>query len=303
MTQGSKLNQEVVNEILKMYVDKTPTLDIANKYNISKATVINYVNRNNISLNYLGVLNEEHHTEILRLYNEDLSIRAIAKATNINRNSVSKSLERSGINIHNNLQRNVDYKNRYKQTYFTDLTDPNTQYWLGFLCADGSIKDKYNFGFTTKDLDLAEAFLNYLDLPLNCIYRFLDKRYNKYYYNVSINNKKTVDILNAYGITARKTFSLKLNIPITFNMFTGFIDGDGYIKDSIYLCGAAPLFMNQVKDFIETNNFSCSFIQKGNMFYIRILKSQCDISNLINLMYSNLSFSLNRKKVLALALS
>jgi predicted DNA-binding protein YlxM (UPF0122 family) len=304
MTQGSKLNQETVNKILEMYVNKIPTIDIANKYNVSKATVCNYVKRTNTPLNKLGVLNQEHHIEILRLFNEGLSLRKIAAATKLDRNTVSNSLQKSGINIYNNLQRNVDYKNKDKQTYFTDLTDPDTQYWLGFLCADGAINDNKNsFGFTTKDLDLAEAFLNYLNLPLTYIYKFLDTRYNKYYYNICINNKKTVDVLKSYGITSRKTFSLKLTTPITFNMFTGIIDGDGHIRDSIYLCGAAPLFMNQVKEFIETNNFNCSFKQRGNMFNIRILKSQCDISNLINLMYSNLSFSLNRKKALALALS
>jgi DNA-binding CsgD family transcriptional regulator len=291
---------EIIEKALLMYQEKIPTKLIAEKLNITKDTILYHVRKNSIAINRLGKLSPEHKECIIKLYKENFTIVDIARQLNLNRNTVAKFLKRENIS-EDNFKRHLEIIESQKPLYFEDLDNADTQYWLGFLASDGYVTSKKNsFGFTTKDLEIAEGFCSYLKTPTSVIEKYFDNRYNKSYYQVLLNNKKTVSKLISYGITPNKSLTLSLKIPITYPMFTGILDGDGTVNDSIIIYTASNTFKDQLVEFLSID-FACSsylnLSSSNPVWSVRILKKDCDLEKLKHLMYKDLTFYLQRKKL------
>ena len=280
--------QHLIDSVINLYLDNNPTAEIAKMLNISVGTVYNYLKKQGIKRTRRLTTSTEQKNEVYRLYLQGLKLIEISNLVNINRNLVSKILKSYGINPNSNYQRHINQIEDNKVDLFLDLQNPNTQYWLGFLAADGCIKkNNTTISFTTKDYDLAHAFCNYANVsPGNKIYTYFDKRYNLTYYQVELNHKKSCLSLIQYGITPRKTFSLSLKIPITHNFMAGLLDGDGSVsKNDLSWITASESFKDQI----------CSFLRTYNYYVIRFNKKNNKCKEFVSLMYKDLDFYLKRK--------
>ena len=107
---------------------------------------------------------------------------------------------------------------------FFSVSNPESDYWAGFIAADGCIsKNNTTLHLGAKDAAHAQDFLNAVstDRPLYV--------YPNGTVSANISSRKIVaDLGNRYGITARKTWTLRFpNLKDPLGFIAGYIDGDG----------------------------------------------------------------------------
>lgn len=191
---------------------------------------------------------------------------------------------------------------------FQNLDDEEVQYWLGMLATDGCVfKNTIALSLSYEDLKHLEKYKLFLNSNLK-ISTSKDKRFkNSSISCFTFSNYDVVLFLNSIGITEKKTFSLKLNIPITWNILRGIIDGDGcYYKGfskktkinhcRVSISTASENFANQISDFYTLNNIKHQiyFVKKRNFYSINV-NNFINCKKLIYNLYNNANIYLNRK--------
>ena len=244
-------------------------------------------------------LSNDQKNYIIKEYIKGKSQKDLAIEFNTYNTSIRRILIKNGISIRGN---NV-IQSYVKHNYFKNLKDPNTQYWLGWLATDGCLTNG-NIVLEVKEEDsyILEYFKDFLGNSVN-INKQLNKKFNCYLYRISFKNKEIYEFLKVLGITERKSLTLQLNIPITFSMLRGILDGDGSVKSknrdvSIYSC--SKLFINQIYDFLKTEGFSpklnVDIKKRKNPFYRINLHKREELIRLYNLMYQDHCICLKRKQ-------
>ncbi len=79
-------------------------------------------------------------------------------------------------------------------------------------------------------------------------------------YRVAFTSLQNFQQLESYGITRRKSMTLNLTTPITFDLLRGIIDGDGGFSPTkkgvkMTIASGSIKFANQIKDFLEHNGY------------------------------------------------
>lgn len=289
-----------MNLAIEWYQNNVPIKEIESKLNINSRLLYYHLDSREIPRERKHRITPFIIQQILSKYKLGVKLIDIARDLNLNRNTISKILKNNGVDTSKNFERHLQQLDDTKPNLFTDLNNPDTQYWLGYLVADGCVKkNNTTISFTTKDYDLALAFINFTKLNSQSIYTYLDKRFNKTYYQVEFNNKKTCRNLISYGITANKTKSLNLKIPMTHNFLTGLLDGDGCVTaNDLTWVTASKLFADQLMDFLINQKHSATLSCRNSVYTIRINKRKTDCEKLASLMYKDLTFYLQRKYII-----
>lgn len=163
------------------------------------------------------------------------------------------------------VKKQIYRKYSVDQDFFNfDRLTEESMYFLGFISADGFVKDNGKLGVTLgiKDVEVLEKFKKSLKAQ-NPIYYGYSYKDGKRHDNCSliITSRKIVNSLAQYNIVPRKTF-LNVEFPeilknhIYLNHYIrGLIDGDGTITNRaknlihISLCGS-PIFIENIYDYI-----------------------------------------------------
>ncbi len=199
----------------------------------------------------------------------------------------------------------MTYKNRRKVVNynpFENYTNPNVQYWLGVLATDGCISEntRISLGQCEAHKDLIDKFCKFLKYKIVPSERKF-KKFNKEFvhYHVQFRNKQIYDFLNIVGITPRKTDTLKMNIPITFDFLRGAIDGDGSIEENhmrIRLASNSLEFLNQIIEFLKTFDIKCNLYSYQNRVAEIQILDRLNLLKLIEyLYYDDCTYYLNDK--------
>lgn len=175
---------------------------------------------------------------VIDLYNQNLSQKEIASKINASQGRISEiirsyglSRDKSILNL-NRLNININY--------FKNIDNERKAYWLGYICADGSINKANNkMTLVSIDLEVIEKFKNDIESEHAISkYSYLDKRTNKIYmrYTIQITTKPFISNLIKLGVTNKKTDCLLFpNIDEKYYSYfiAGLFDGDGsiYIKN------------------------------------------------------------------------
>lgn len=302
--------KEIMPQIINDYLNNVSIKEICIKYNVCRGTVRNYVNQENIKLRKVEITNEII-INMYKLYISGLTNSEIGKKLNLNRNCVAKYL-RQKFNIKDSPAKR---RQNIKHNPFRNMDDPDVQYWLGYICADGNIKQDSNEIriITSLDIDYIEqAYNNFLtqtdtnkSMKTSASkYLYLDKRCNKQTMTLSFSNKEVKEYLVNLGITPSKSLTLCLNFPITFSFLRGVIDGDGHISKTgraCYITSASLLFTNQISNFLKSNNikYSVNSLKPKHMnhsiiYTIRICSK--NITEFYNYLYQDGQYFLERKK-------
>jgi LAGLIDADG-like domain len=196
--------------------------------------------------------------QLIADYQRGISLTEIEKQTGFNRKAIANLLKEQGVSI-------IDYGKRIQRVKinpFADLTNPEVNYWLGLLAADGHVLDNGKTVLSSVDLDILEKFAQFTGCskPLHGQGRV---------WTCGFINKEVAAHLNNLGITPRKSLTLEMQIPLTADFMRGYWDGNGS-KDEASICTGSRMLAEQVVNFLKLNNIETKIrIRKAGTYKYR----------------------------------
>ena len=233
------------------------------------------------------------------------NIHKVAKHFNVSSTTISRIIKSNGIILTNR---------RYKvnESYFDNINTEEKAYWLGFLYADGYIRERKSGN--SLEMKLSVKDLEHLILFRECVgsNHLIKESQSKVKYKggVSISNmvhlamysSKIVESIKRQGVHSRKTFTIerpnieKKMIP---HFIRGYFDGDGsfsfnpnkyVIKTQIV--SASDQFQKFIIDELNENGISINLYSKIKLQ----IQNKLDNEKFYNYIYKNCKIYLKRKK-------
>lgn len=241
----------------------------------------------------------ERELKIIELYQNGITVSEICKQCKCSTNTISKLLDKYNVPKRQKRKLNKDF------TKFKDLSNPETQYWIGFICADGNIEYNtearvYKVSLFSKDLEVIEKFIKY----------FGEDTVNKYtsksgLIEACVHSKELCEyFINILNIIPNKSSVLNPNIEYSNNFILGYFDGDGCIRNSNdkqirYECNITSgsiVFIEKIKNILDLEGIR-SIIYKHpdcNAYKIRIDRKE-DSEKFYKWLYKDAVVCLSRK--------
>ncbi len=237
--------------------------------------------------------------EVVRLYATGLSQQAVADALDVSQWWVSATLRRLGVPA-----RPEGGRRRYTldETYFDQIDTPDKAYWLGFLAADGFIRDNRTLGLRLMASD--EPHVKALGVALGSDTQVRDEQGGK---EILFNSKHMVESLAKVGITRQKsTTCLPWDGPADLmpHYWRGAVDGDGHIsksRDYVSYCGT-PAMVKAFKAFAHEVCGVNAAPRQGVGMWVLNVNGARQTFKLVEAMYGVDGPVLERKRLAAVAL-
>ena len=242
---------------------------------------------------------QEKEQLICELYQKGVKNADICKECHCSTNTISKVIDK--YEIPRRAKPKIIKKDLSK---FKDLSAPETQYWIGYICADGNVEFNtssrvYKISLYSKDLEVIEKYKEYFG-EIVCIHHKKNGMYEAY-----ISSKELCEyFINELNITPNKSLSLNPNIEYTNNFVLGYFDGDGCIVNSTeerirYECNftsGSLIFLDKVKEQLNNEGIYSVYYKHNdcNAYKLRIDRKE-DSEKLYHWMYKDKIPCLSRK--------
>jgi hypothetical protein len=239
----------------------------------------------------------ERRKQLVQLFNEGKKASEIAELLGMHPANVTRYLKRAGLKTPDRSEA----QRRIHINYFEDYNNREVSYWIGMLATDGWIDEqRQRIQLSLKDKEHIEKFNKFLGGVMS-----VNSTENQW--RLVFSQPDTCKSLVSYGVTGCKSLTLKLTIPITWDMLRGIIDGDGcWSRINTYgvCCSIATCsyeFGKQIYMFFKSNDItpvvSKQVKDRLNPLYdIRINKKE-DIAKLITNLYKDAPIYLDRKVI------
>lgn len=208
---------------------------------------------------------------MIRLYTkEEWTQKEIGAKFNTWNTSVRRVLDRYNIPRKGVSEQRAEVKGNP----FEDLSNPEVQYWLGYLAADGNVKPiskksnliRLNTNSDPEHLETYAKFLGHKGPRKD-----LNKKTGRYEYCVGFCSKQVNKFLHSIGITPAKSKSLEMKIALTAPFVLGYFDGNGTISaPRITISTGSEAFSKQLREFISYNfgKFPSVYKHKDSWCYV-----------------------------------
>lgn len=247
-------------------------------------------------------------------YKNGMSIPKLSIKYNINTRKISETLKGENVIIRNRR------KFFYDENFFSQIDNKLKAYWLGFLYADGCVRD-IKGGYVLKiklsclDENHLMSFLNHIGSNQTELRSETSKfkgsngkEYESTGKVLLVNSKKMVNDLVKLGCGQNKTKNIEfpnIDSELIPSFILGYFDGDGCItqkkiKNNLYysvtFTSGSEKFLDSIK--IELLNFGLKSISKYNYetFHRLQISNKVDLIKLKDYYYSENKFCLERKK-------
>ena len=286
---SKKINPEIEQEIIKLYNSGLSMAKAGIPYNVSSATVMAILNRNNIPKRTKGGIYTIPEQEVITRYKNGESCQVIADSFKVTCHTISNILEK------NNIARDNKYKNiSLNENYFEIINSYDKAYFLGFMLTDGNISLNENIirlSLSSKDEEILNVFKEKTG-STNAIYIREDEEHSERIFQ--LRSKKWKDDLAKYGVVPQKTFISEMPILSTDMMphfIRGMIDGDGWISfksHQIGFCGNEKT-VTQLKDYLvkTLNIYDVKIIHANENVWQVTWASKTDIEKIGNYIYQD----------------
>ncbi len=246
--------------------------------------------------------------EVIEMYNSNnFKMCEICAHFNVSKFKIRKVL----------LKNNVISKSAKKYTYFDDIFEnidnEEKAYWLGFLYADGYVRERKGTGSELKlklavndksHLDKFSRFISTDDLPI--VY---EEYKNSKSFRISVNSKKIVHDLITHGCVNKKSLIIqfpKLNSDLIQHFIRGYFDGDGCICirtnntiDFTIVSGSMSMLTTLVEYLSVYSHIPMQKIhkfKKSNLYRFSYT-IKYDVKKIYNYLYEYSNIYLDRKKL------
>lgn len=242
---------------------------------------------------YKGKFTEEFKSDLIADYENGMSLKELKAKNKTGSDTIYKIIDGAGI----------PRRNSKDLSKFYNLEDPELQYWLGYICADGNIEYKesyrvYKVSLFSVDEEVMDKFSKYFG-PIV-------KRYNRKDSNVmecSIHSKVLCEyFINTLNITPNKGLDLNPNIEYTRNFLLGYFDGDGSIANSAEervryeakITSGSIDFIDKVDQILNKEGIYTVIRSKGNAFDLCI-ERKAESEKFYRFLYRDMVTCLSRK--------
>lgn len=199
---------------------------------------------------------ENRKSEIAELYKRGVSLKEICTKCRCSTNTISKILDEF------NIQKRAKRKSNKDLSKFFDLNAKETQYWIGYICADGNIQydpkyRTYKVSLFSKEEEPINNFIKYFGENTVSLHKRKTGMLEAY-----INSKELCEyFINVLNITPNKSLTLDPHVELTPNFILGYFDGDGCIRNSSetqvrYECNitcGSKKFIDRIKEILDYN--------------------------------------------------
>lgn len=290
-------------ELVVQYEELKDVKKVADIFNISVSTAQRRLKKNGI------IFTSKYHTlnsiEVLEKYSSLKSIHKVAEYFNVSISPIIKVLKINGINLTN---RRYDVNHNF----FDEIDSESKAYWLGFLFADGYIRERktgnsLELKLSYKDKEHIELFKN----TINSNHKITDG-YNQVKYkggissarmlHLAIYSSKLVNSIKKKGIHSRKTFTITkpdIDKSLISHFIRGYFDGDGSFSFNVKTHANKTNFACASKEFRE---FLISELSRNDINLkcyggiILYIQNKVDNLKFYNYLYENATIYLERKK-------
>lgn len=248
---------------------------------------------------------------IINDYSSNLSTTKLAKEFNVTTQAIRKILQENNVNL-----LSLKEINRLKfprNSFVFHIIDENSAYWIGFLCADGTVlkNNEIRISLNAKDIKHIEKFKNFLNSSNTISTGIYGKEERAYF---SIRDEQIAKDLADRGCINNKTYLLKFpneqQIPEKYlsHFIRGYFDGDGSINYSFdkrypsyrkYRIGFVGTedFLKGVRHFFDKDNVKienhktwCQLNLSGNksvIKYLNLIYKDSTENNRLDRKYNN----------------
>jgi len=260
------------------------------------------------------LLSDEMKKNIVDDYEKGFSVPKISIKYNLNTRKVSTTLKENNVEVRGRR------KYFYDENFFENINTKLKAYWLGFLFADGCVRDiKGGYVLKIKLSRTDEKHLLYFLQHIGSnqkelrteTSRFKGKN-GKYYESTGkvllINSKKIVKDLIKLGCSQNKTNTIKfptIENKLIPSFILGYFDGDGCItqknvKNKIYysmtFTSGSKQFLEKIKEELLKNEIHSISQYDYKTFYRLQISNKIDLLKIKNYYYNSNDFHLERKK-------
>lgn len=269
-----QINNKMLREMEKLYIDGYGTKKIAKKFNLPVTTTRNYLVKAGIKFRKASKdkVPISEHNKFINLYHKGKSIKQIAQICNVSFSTVQRHLIKSDVKLKKRgnpvLIKNRNYKElTLEKAYILGVVGPG----------DGFIEYKKNNGIYRVVLEAVDLnFVKYLILCLEKVYgikpRIKELKRRNFGINstfrVRLSSKEVCDNLLSYGVSFKeKTWRIPDTIKnsskeIKAKYIQGFADSQGSVSinpKQIILCNQNLDGLKDMEELfsdIEINNLS-----------------------------------------------
>jgi intein/homing endonuclease len=172
--------------------------------------------------------------------------------------------------------------------------DPQSEYWLGYICADGNIQFSkkhgvYKVSLFSKDKEIIDKFM--LFMGDRCKYHL---RKQNGIHEAYISSKQLCEYLIKLNITPNKGLNLNPNLRLSSHFMRGLFDGDGSIRKNRRegkITSGSEIFVQRISDLLNTLHVYHKIRSKGNAFDICMERSN-DFERFLRWIYSDATISI-----------
>lgn len=232
-----------------------------------------------------------------------LNYAELSRKYNISRPTVRAYAKRLGLHKGNKLRLKTHSLN---ENYFRSIDTPNKAYVLGFIYADGcNIRRGLQIGINAKDKDVLEFIKKELNASNQLRYIKPVKKNWSPKYELRVHSKILSKDLTAAGCPPAKSLILTFPNFLSDNLLShwlrGYFDGDGsLIKNSAWrlsITAANKEFIDAIEAYINLHTSEPIKKYKNSLNSCYSLQSSkvIIIKEIINLMYTDVSYAMQRK--------
>jgi len=248
------------------------------------------------------VINEK---DVILKYYEFKNIHKVAEYFNVSISPIRKVLKINGIDL-TNRRYNVNHN------FFDEIDSESKAYWLGFLFADGYIRERKSgnsleLKLSYKDKEHIELFKD----TINSNHKIIDG-YNQVKYksgissarmlHLAIYSSKLVNSIKKKGIHSRKTFTITkpdIDKSLIPHFIRGYFDGDGsfsfnnktHTNKTNFAC-ASKEFREFLVSELSQNDLNLRWYGDIKLY----IQNKLDNLKFYNYLYKNATIYLERKK-------
>lgn len=250
--------------------------------------------------------NEQMHKELIE---DVVNYSDLAKKYGTTRQTVRAYAKRHGLHKGNTKRLKSHTLDIH---YFDKIDTPNKAYVLGFIYADGcNTRKGLHIGIQEEDKEILEFIKSELNISNDLRYIKPYKEHWKPKWELSIKSIEFSEILTKVGCPPAKSSIINFPNFIPDNLLNhfirGYFDGDGCISICskgyfrLSFISGSEVFITSLRNYIYNKTGHLLPFYKKN-YYSILTSKQSAVKSIVELMYTNSTFSMQRKYQKACAL-